>query len=65
MTYLESYLKCDTVEELVAEVKRDVITAMLINPDRVHSIEGALNEAVKEKGWQEEIEKLGMVTTNI
>ena len=38
MTYEEAYMKCETLEELENEIKKDVSIAMLINPDRLKVI---------------------------
>ena len=51
MTYKESYMQCNTYEELEEQVKSDITYAFLINKDRIPIIERALNEVVKEKGW--------------
>lgn len=51
MTYKESYMQCDTLDELEKVVESDVIRAMLINSDRVTVIEKVMNEVIKEKGW--------------
>lgn len=52
MTYLESYQKCKTKEELAEKVKGDAVIAMLINPARIKPIEDALNKVADERGWE-------------
>ena len=44
MTYKEAYLKCETEEELLDEVKKDTTHALLINSDRIKFITEAFNE---------------------
>ena len=51
MTYREAYQNCKTFEELEEMVKKDVKTAMWLNPDRISVIEEVLNEVCNEKGW--------------
>ena len=51
MAYKESYMQCDTLDELKKVVESDVIRAMLTNSDRVTAIEKAMSEVIKEKGW--------------
>jgi hypothetical protein len=51
MTYEEAYLNCKTFEEMEEMVKKDVKTAIWLNPDRISVIEKVMNEVYKEKGW--------------
>lgn len=51
MTYKEAYLNCKTFEEMEKMVKKDVITAIWLNPDRIPVIEKVMNVVCKEKGW--------------
>ena len=44
MTYKEAYLRCETEEQLLEQVKKDTATALLINSDRVKFITEAFNE---------------------
>lgn len=55
MTYKESYMQCDTLDELKKVVENDVIMAMLINSDRITVIEKIMNEVIEEKGWSKQI----------
>jgi hypothetical protein len=52
MTYKEVYMNCSTFEELEEVVKKDTITALLLNTDRVAVIERVMNEVCEEKGWK-------------
>lgn len=51
MTYKESYMKCDSLDELKKVVESDVIMAIVSNPDRITEIEKTMNEVIEEKGW--------------
>ena len=44
MTYKESYLKCNSLEEMRKEVVKDLAHAKLTNPDRIKYITEAANE---------------------
>jgi hypothetical protein len=44
-------MQCNTFEEMEEVVKKDTSIALLINPDRIHSIEKAITEVCNEKGW--------------
>ena len=55
MTYKEVYMNCSTFEELEEVVKKDTITALLLNTDRVAVIEKVMNEVIKEKGWVDKL----------
>ena len=57
MTYKESYMKCKTLEELIKEVKSDIATAYIINPDRFKVIKKAFEEVANLKFKDENIEK--------
>lgn len=57
MTYKESYMKCKTLEDLIKEVKNDIATAYIINPDRFKVIKEAFEEVVNLKFKDENIEK--------
>lgn len=35
MTYEESYMKCETLEELEKEIESDIKIAMFLNSDRI------------------------------
>lgn len=49
MTYKESYLACDSEEEILKKVEHDVLVALFINPDRVKIIKQHAEEALAEK----------------
>lgn len=49
MTYLESYMKCNTLSELEEEIKHDIIRANLVNPDRLKIIKAAGEKAANLK----------------
>lgn len=49
MTYKESYMKCNTLEELEKEVKSDVAIAIMINPDRLEVIKRSAEEVANLK----------------
>ena len=52
MTYKEYFMKCETIEELLKEVKEETTFAIVLNnPDRVKVIEKAMNEVINEKNW--------------
>lgn len=55
MTYYESYKRCKTIDEIEKEVKSDIATAILINPDRIESIRKAAEIAMNE--LEESMEK--------
>lgn len=54
MTYYESYLKCNTLEELEKEVNSDIIIAQKLNPDRLKIIKEAAEKVANEKFNTEE-----------
>ena len=52
MTYKESYMKCNTLEELTEEVKKDIHIAKILlgnNPDRIKVIKESAEEVANEK----------------
>ena len=49
MTYKESYLKCNSLEEMRKEVVKDLAHAKLTNPDRIKYITEAAEQAANEK----------------
>lgn len=53
MTYLESYQKCQTEEELKKEVEHDYYVALLLgnNPDRMEKIRQAAQQVADDHGW--------------
>lgn len=53
MTYEESYMKCNTLEELEKEVEKDIKTAMWLNPDRINVIKTACEKVANLKFKQE------------
>ena len=48
MTYRESYMQLNSIDEILAEAKRDIIVAAVINPDRVKVIKRAAEDAIKK-----------------
>jgi hypothetical protein len=38
MTYKESYLQCNNLEDLIKEVNDDLLYAMLMNTDRIEFV---------------------------
>ena len=52
MTYKEYFMKYETMEELLKEVKEKTTFAIALNkPDRIKAIEKAMNEVINEKNW--------------
>ena len=52
MTYKESYMKCNSLEELMEEVERDIFVAQTImgnNPDRIKVIKKSAEEIANLK----------------
>ena len=49
MTYKESFMKCETMEELLKEAKQEIAFAIVLNPDRVKVIKKAVEEVMAEK----------------
>lgn len=58
MTYKESYMQATSLGELMEKVKKDSKIALILigNSDRIKAIEDAMNEVIKEKGWDGEQE---------
>ena len=56
MTYKESYMQATSLEDLMEKVKKDSTIALFFirNPDRIKAIENAMNEVIKQKGWDGE-----------
>lgn len=50
MTYLESYRRCKTVEEIKKRAILDTKVAIFMgnNPDRIKAIEDAMNQAIED-----------------
>lgn len=57
MTYKESYMKCNTLEELRREVESDIKIAYIINPDRLPIIKEVAEEVANLKFKDEVIEE--------
>lgn len=55
MTYLESYRKTTSLDELKTIVISDTKIAIFLgnNPDRIKAIEDAMNKVIEENGWDE------------
>lgn len=52
MTYEESYMKCNNLDELLEEVNSDVITAKLIGSnERLKVIKETAEKVARIKGW--------------
>ena len=55
MTYKESYMKCNTLEELMEEVEHDIFVAqnVICNSDRIKVIKESAEEVMnlKFKQW--------------
>ena len=53
MTYLESYERCQSEEELYREVERDCHIALLLgnNPDRLSKIFDAAETVANSRDW--------------
>lgn len=49
MTYKESYMKCNTLEELEKEVRSDIAIALMVNPDRLDVIKKRAEEVANLK----------------
>ena len=49
MTYKESYMSCQSWDELQEKMKEDIAVAMVINPDRIKVIKSAGEEVLKIK----------------
>lgn len=57
MTYKEYYATLNSITEIKNAAADDIITAQLINPDRIDMIIDAANEVLKEK-FNYEVSKL-------
>lgn len=55
MTYLESYRKTTSLDELRTIAISDTKIAIFLgnNPDRIKAIEDAMNKVIEENGWDE------------
>lgn len=55
MTYLESYRKTTSLDELKTIAISDTKIAIFLgnNPDRIKAIEDAMNSVIEENGWDE------------
>jgi hypothetical protein len=51
MTYKESYMSCQSWDELKEKMEKDIAVAMVINPDRVKVIKAAGEEVLKVKNF--------------
>ena len=49
MTYKESYMKCNTLEELEKEVRSDIAIALMVNTDRLDVIKKRAEEVANLK----------------
>lgn len=49
MTYKESYLALNSIDEILKKVEYDVLVAMFINKDRIPIIRKSAEEAILEK----------------
>lgn len=52
MTYKESYMKCNSLDELTEEVKHDIFVAQTVmgnNPDRINVIKKSAEEVANLK----------------
>lgn len=49
MTYKESYMKCNTLDELEKEVRSDIVIALMVNPDRLDVIKKSAEEVANLK----------------
>ena len=56
MTYKESYMQCETLEELKEEVKHDIYIAryIVVSPARIKVIKRAAEEVTNEKFGEKE-----------
>ena len=54
MTYKESYQKCNTLNDLKAEVKKDMMVLAMMGGDEARHkiIEESVNEVLTERGWE-------------
>jgi hypothetical protein len=49
MTYRESYMQFENLEDLLEEVKHDMVIAQMINPDRVRIVRESAEEVINLK----------------
>jgi hypothetical protein len=49
MTYRESYMQFENLEDLLEEVKHDMVIAQMINPDRVGIVRESAEEVINLK----------------
>ena len=49
MTYEESYMQCNSLEELEKEVRSDIVTAIMVNPDRLDVIKRSAEKVANSK----------------
>ena len=49
MTYEESYMQCYSLEELEKEVRSDIVTAIMVNPDRLDVIKRSAEKVANSK----------------
>ena len=57
MTYEESYRKCATEDDALAQAWHDANVVWFFfggNPDRLQAIEDAFNKVAEERGWLNE-----------
>lgn len=52
MTYKEKYMKAESLEELKKIAIEDA-SYIFITTDRLNAIERAMNEVIKERGWDD------------
>jgi hypothetical protein len=53
MTYEESYMKCETLNQLKEELKKDIVIASIMNTDRLKPINDAGIKVAKLKFGEE------------
>ena len=49
MTYEESYMRCNSLQELEKEVRSDIVTALFVNPDRLDVIKRSAEKVANLK----------------
>ena len=54
MTYRESYMMCDTLEQLEKMIASDIVIAKIINPDRLPIIRASGEEVANLKFAKED-----------
>ena len=60
MTYKEYYSTLNSIEEIKCAAADDIISAQIINPDRIDFILNAANQVLKEK-FNYEVSELSSV----